>query len=145
VLVVTATCGLYRIADLAGSNPSAQFVYDFGYRACGVPTVAGRYWVQTSTSGHSLVSLDVSDPSHPKEAGNLALPSDALPHWVAHEPGGNRLVITGFGLLSTHLRLADIDPKSGALALESRQIDFDRHWPDGWDGPAMPHGAVFSR
>jgi len=34
---------------------------------------------------------------------------------------------------------------SGALALEPRHIDFDRKWPDGWNGPAMPHGAVFSQ
>ena len=46
VLVVTSGCGLYRITDLAGGNPGAQFVYDFGYRSCGVPAVAGRYWIR---------------------------------------------------------------------------------------------------
>jgi hypothetical protein len=29
--------------------------------------------------------------------------------------------------------------------MDSHQIDFDRQWPDGWNGPAMPHGSLFSR
>jgi hypothetical protein len=144
VLVVTAGCGLYRLTDLAGSDPGAQFVYDLGYRSCGVPTVIGHYWVQASTSGHSIVSLDVSDPSHPVHAGELFLPAGALPHWVSHEPGGNRIAITGFGSLSTRLLFATLDPRSGALKLDRNSIDFTRSWPDGWSGPAMPHGAVFS-
>jgi hypothetical protein len=58
--------------------------------------------------------------------------------------GRHRLVITGFGWLATHALFASVDPKSGALALEPLEIDFDLKWPDGWNGPAMPHGAVFS-
>jgi len=143
VLVGTSNCGLYRIDGLAGTDPVAAFVYDFGYRACAVPVVVGHYWVQTAMSGHALTSLDVMDLSHPVEAGHLILDGDALPHWIAHEPGGNRLVITGFGSLATHALFATIDLTTGALALDRRQIDFDRQWPDGWKGPAMPHGAVF--
>lgn len=145
VLVVTSGCGLYRITDLSGQNPGAQFVYDFGYRSCGVPTVMGHYWVQTAMSGHSLVSVDVSDLSHVKEAGRLTLADDELPHWVSREPGGNRLVITGFGSLSTRVLFARINSRSGSLTLDSHRIDLDRRWPDGWNGPAMPHGSLFSR
>lgn len=145
VLVVTSGCGLYRITDLQGRDPAAQFVYDFGYRSCGVPVVAGRYWIQTGMSGHSLVSVDVSDLSRVKEVGRLTLADDELPHWVSKEPGGNRLVITGFGSLSTHAVFATVIPQSGALTLDPRRIDFDRRWPDGWNGPAMPHGSLFSR
>lgn len=144
VLVVTSNCGLYRLDGLAGTDPSAQFVYDFGYRNCAVPTVVGRYWVQTSMGAHAVTSLDVSDASHPVEAGHLVLRSGALPHWIAHEAKGNRLVITGFGWLTTHVLFASIDRGTGALALDRHQIDFDRQWPDGWHGTAMPHGAVFS-
>lgn len=143
VLVATSNCGLYRLDGLAGENPGALFAYDFGYRSCAVPAVVGHYWIQTAMSGHALVSLDVSDPSHPTDAGRLVLKGDALPHWIASEPGGNRLVITGFGWLATHALFATVDPRSGALALDPREIDFDRKWPDGWNGPAMPHGAVF--
>jgi hypothetical protein len=130
---------------LAGADPSAQFVHDFRFRDCAVPTVVGHYWVQTVMSGHSIQSLDVSDPSHPVEVGHLALKGDALPHWIAREPGGKRLVITGLGWLATHALFATIDLNTGALTLDPHQIDFDRTWPDGWQGPAMPHGALFSR
>lgn len=143
VLVVTAGCGLYRLDGLSGDNPEARFVYDFGFRACGVPTVVGRYWIQTTTSGRQLVSLDVSDPLHPKEAGRLPLGPNDLPHWVSREPDGNRIVITGFGSLSTHALFARLNPGSGALTLAPEQIDFDRRWPDQWNGPAMPHAALF--
>ena len=145
VLVLTYGCGLYRITDLAGDRPGAEFVYDFGYRACGVPAVVGRYWVQPGLSGHSLVSVDVSDPSHVREVSRVTLPDDALPHWTAKEPGGNRIVITGYGALATKALFARVNPKTGALTLEKREIDFQRKWPDGWNGPAMPHGSVFSR
>jgi hypothetical protein len=144
VLVVTAGCGLYRLTGLDGASPAATMVYDFGFRACGVPTVVGHYWIQTSTSGRQLISLDVADPSHPREVGRLVLKGDALPHWVAREPGGNRIVITGFGSLATHALFAEVNLKTGALTLQPRQIDFDRQWPDHWNGPAMPHAATFS-
>lgn len=145
VLVATSGCGLYRISDLAGADPSAQFVYDFGYRSCGVPVVAGKYWIQTAMSGHSLVSVDIRDLSRVKEAGRLTLKDDELPHWVSKEPGGNRIVITGFGSLATYALFASINPQTGALAMDRRRIDFNRRWPDGWNGSAMPHGALFSR
>lgn len=145
VLVVTSGCGLYRMTDLDGENPGAQFLYDFGYRSCGVPAVAGRYWIQTGMSGHSLISVDISDLPHVKEVGRLTLADDELPHWVSKEPGGNRLVVTGFGSLSTYALIAMVDLKSGALRLDPRRIGFTRKWPDGWAGSAMPHGAIFSR
>jgi len=40
---------------------------------------------------------------------------------------------------------ANINLQSGALTLDPHRIDFDRRWPDGWNGPAMPHGSLFSR
>jgi hypothetical protein len=76
-------------------------------------------------SGHSITSLGISDPSHPKEAGHIALKDDALPHWIAHELGSGRLVITGFGWLTTHVLFATIDLNTGALALDPHEINFD--------------------
>lgn len=144
VLVVTGSCGLYRLSGIEGADPSAQFVYDFGSRACGVPTVVGHFWIQATLSSHSLTSLDVSDPARPREVGYLALQSEELPHWVSREPGGNRLVITGYGSLATHALFASVNRRTGALSLDSHNIDFNRRWPDGWKGPAMPHAALFS-
>ena len=55
-----------------------------------------------------------------------------------------QIVVTGYGALATHARFATIDRDTGALTLEPDSIDFTRAWPDGWNGGAIPHGAVFS-
>jgi len=144
VLVKTSRCGLFALNDLTEENPSAQFVYDYGGRGCdGVPFVVGNYYVQATKTEHSIVALDVRDPSHPVEAGRLYLGPAALPHWLSLEPGTNRFVITGYGSIRTSIHFATIDLHTGALALEPYSIDFNRKWPDGWDGPAIPHGTVF--
>lgn len=154
VLVGTFKCGLYRLDGLAGTEPSASLVYDFGGRKCSVPVVAGHYWIEAMESSHSIVSLDISDPSHPAEVGHLALGPNDLPHWLALEPGGDRIVVTGYGGLFYRLLIAQVDTRSGKLSLDQRfreagaaqpGFSFDRRWPDGWQGPAIPHGAVFSR
>jgi hypothetical protein len=144
VLVKTARCGLFVLSGLPGPNPSARFAYDFGGRACdGVPFLAGKFYVQAVRSEHSIVALDVHDPLHPVEAGRLYLGPTALPHWLALDPASNRFVITGYGSLRTSIHFATIDPQTGALALEPNTIEFDRKWPDGWNGPAIPHGTIF--
>jgi len=144
VMVPTFNCGLYRVRNLAGGDPTLEFVYDFGYRTCEVPVVVGNYLVETMESGHAIVSLDVQDPSHPHEVSRILLKPDEYPHWLAIEPGGDRLVITGFGALQTHVLFATIDRNTGHLRLDPESIDFTRAWPDGWHGSAIPHGAVFS-
>lgn len=144
VLVPTFNCGLFLVRNLAGGDPTLQHVYDFGYRTCEVPVVAGDFLVETMQSGHAIVSLDVHDPEHPHEVSRILLPPDEYPHWLALEPGGDRLVITGYGALNTKVRFATIDRRTGKLTLEPATIDFTRAWPDGWRGSAIPHGAVFS-
>lgn len=143
VAVPTFHCGLYLLRNLA-DHPTLQHVYDFGYRVCEVPVVVGDYLVETMQSGHAIVSLDMHDPSHPREVSRILLQPDDAPHWLAIEPGGNRLVITGYGALKTRVLFATIDRETGQLALDSQSLDFTRAWPDGWNGSAIPHGAVFS-
>ncbi|MGB9404215.1 MAG: hypothetical protein WCA98_11795 [Candidatus Acidiferrales bacterium] len=154
VLAGTFNCGLYRIDGLEGTNPSATLVYDFGARTCALPVVAGHFWLEALQSIHCIVSLDVSDPSNPVEVGRITLGPEDLPHWLALEPGGNRVVITGYGKLSTRILIANVDMITGKLSLDEKfreqgsdqpGFSFDRHWPDGWQGMAIPHGAVFSR
>ena len=41
VVIPTFNCGLFLVKDLAGDEPTLQHVYDFGYRTCEVPVVAG--------------------------------------------------------------------------------------------------------
>jgi hypothetical protein len=156
VLVSTFNCGLYRLHGLDTDEPWATFVHDFGQgRYCALPVVAGRYWVHTVPEAQALVSLDVSDPDHPREVGRLTLAPADRPHWIARDPSGTRIVISGGGgTLARRILIATLDPETGALALDDRfrdpgadapGVSFDRAgWPHGETGPAIPHGAVFS-
>jgi hypothetical protein len=159
VLVNTFTCGLYRLHGLEGDSAWAEWVHSSPApeerRFCAVPVVAGRFWIQTSGPEHAVVTLDVSDPSHPREVGRLTLEPDETPHWIALEPNGDRLVITGYQGLESRVLLARLDRHSGALHLDSTftspgaerlGVDLGRaRLPHGPTGPAIPHGAVFSR
>jgi hypothetical protein len=158
VLVNTFTCGLYRLRGLDGDAPSAEPVYSAPWaegRNCAVPVVAGRFWLQTSGVEHAVVALDVSNPSRPREVARLTLPPDQVPHWIALEPAGRRLVITGYRELAPWVLLAELDPATGALELDTTfkvkgtaqaGVFFGRdQWPHGTSGPAVPHGAVFAR
>ncbi|MBW4052473.1 MAG: hypothetical protein HIU85_13610 [Proteobacteria bacterium] len=144
VVVPTFNCGLFLVRKLSSDHPTLQHIYDFGYRTCEVPVVAGHYLVETMQSGHAIVSVDLRDPEHPHIVSRIFLPSDEYPHWIALEPQGDRLVITGYGALATWVRFATINRRTGTLRLERAKIDFTRSWPDGWHGSAVPHGAVFS-
>jgi len=144
IVVPTFNCGLFLVRNPGGNDPTLKHIYDFGYRTCEVPVVAGDFLVETMQSGHAIVSLDLHDAEHPHEAGRILLPADEYPHWLALEPGGDRLAITGYGALNTRVRFATIDRRTGKLALERSSIDFTRSWPDGWQGSAIPHGVVFS-
>lgn len=155
VLVSTFSCGLYRLDGLDTDAPSARFVHAFSGGDCALPVVSGRFWVQTVPEEHALVALDVSDPDHPREAGRLTLAETDGPHWIARDPTGTRIVVSGGGgTLEQRVLVVTLDPASGALALDERFRDagadvpgvtFDRPaWPHGVTGPAIPHGAVFS-
>lgn len=158
VLVNTFTCGLYRLSGLEGDAPRAEVVHSTEWaegRNCAVPVVAGRFWLQTSAAEHSVVTLDLSDSGHPREVARLTLPPDQVPHWIALEPSGQRLVITGYRELASWVLLADLDRATGALKLDPTfkapgatppGVYFGRDdWPHGRTGAAVPHGAVFAR
>ena len=157
-LVNTFTCGLYRLHRRAGDTVSAEWVYSTPAqekRFCAVPVVAGQFWLQTSGPEHSVLSLDISDPGRPREVSRLTFRPDEIPHWIALEPNGDRLAITGYRELESRVLLAQLDRRSGALRLdttfkapgaEQPGVDFARErWPHGPTGRAIPHGAVFSR
>jgi hypothetical protein len=148
VLVNTFNCGLYRLIGLDTEAPRAEFIHDFGTGECALPVIAGRYWVQTDTGLPGLVSLDVSDPSRPRIIDRLKFGDGEEPHWISLAPDGRRIIISsGRKALKSKLMMAWIDPRTGKLALnKSFSVNFDRRtWPHGESGPAIPHGAVFSR
>jgi hypothetical protein len=162
VLVNTFTCGLYRVDGLDGPSASARWVYSSawagefaGKNFCAVPDVVGRFWIQPSGPEHAVISLDVSDPDHPREVSRLVLGDTDAPHWIAAEPDGDRLIVTGYGGLESRALMARIDRATGALRLDAAfttpgavraGVDLGRDvWPHGATGRAIPHGAVFSR
>ena len=158
VLVNTFTCGLYRLTGLEGESPQAEWVYSSPWEQgqnCAVPAVVGRFWLQTSGVEHAVVTLDVSQPAQPREVARLSLAPDQVPHWIALEPSGDRLVITGYRGLASWVLVAGLDRTTGKLEMDTTLktpgtsqggINFGRdQWPHGVTGAAAPHGAVFSR
>jgi hypothetical protein len=156
VVVSSFNCGLFLLSGLDGPAAAAKLIHALGDGGeCALPVVAGRYWVATDTKA-GLISFDMTDPAHPREAHRLALPGGQQPHWIALAPDGRRIVISGGkGPLETRVLIARIDPKSGRLSIDPRfrdpgasepGVSFDRAaWPHGATGKALPHGAVFSR
>ena len=153
VVVSTLNCGLYRIDKLETEEPSAALLHTFDDQRCDMPVVSGRYWVQTLSTTNALVVLDMSDAARPMEISRLDLGADNRPHWVSLEPGGNRIVVTGYRDMQHRVLMLRIDPGTGHLSVDSAfredgasepGLDFNRAtWPHGATGPARPHGALF--
>jgi hypothetical protein len=149
VLVNTFTCGLYRLQGLTGAVATAEWVYSTPWKErpfCAVPVVAGRFWIQTSGPEQAVISLDVSDPGHPREVARLTLGPGEVPHWIALERNGDRLVITGYEAIESRVLLARIGRGTGALRLDTEfkpsgavrpGVEFEREqWPHGSTGRA---------
>ena len=160
VMVTTFRCGLYVLTQLDGA-PVATLARSFPWSAvagedtdCNVPVRFGRFWFQPVGTTGSVVSLDVSRPEKPVIVDELPFGVDARPHWLALEPGGRRMAMTGGGTLAGGVYLIDVNPETGKLTLVGDLpasgsripgIRFDRaEWPHGKTGPAFAHGAVFS-
>ena len=157
VLVGTFSCGLFRVKDIPGASPSAEMVHSFPggdspHTICSVPVVVGHYWIQTVAALPGLIALDVSHPEKPVEVSRLKLDSRfMMPHWLAADRQGDRLVITGDE--QSCVLVAHFDPNNGALSLDQSfrepganqlGISFDRQdWPHGKGGRALVHGALF--
>ena len=161
VLVNTSECGLYRLTALDTDRPSAQLVYTGSYDPslrfglCALTVVTGHFLLEASGGERAVISLDVSDPEHPREVGRLSLGNNELPHWISLEPSGHRLVITGNGDLRGRILVARVDERTGALAMDSSfrtpggtrpGVDLGVLPIPGRDTVlAIPHGVVFSR
>ena len=158
VLVSTFNCGLYLMEGLEGEAPAGRLVATFPKKKdtyCAIPVIAGHYYLVTVPAWSAVVSLDISDPAHPREVSRVSLDSADVPHWIAISPDHRRVVLTGYGDLVHRILILDFDPVTGALALDERfrepgapapgfRMD-DKTWPHGGTAKAVPHGAVFSR
>ena len=158
VLVSTFNCGLYLMENLAGERPSARLVATFPRKAgtyCAVPVVAGHYYLVTVPAWSAVVSLDIADPSAPREVSRVRFGEDDVPHWISIAPDHRRVVVTGYKGLQHRVEIVKFDPATGRLAIDDRfreagatvpgfRMD-DKTWPHGGTAKGIPHGAVFSR
>ncbi len=158
VLVSTFNCGLYLLSDLDGAAPSGRLVASFPMKEhthCAIPVVAGSYYLVTVPAWSAVVSLDISDPAHPREVSRATLGPDDIPHWIALSPDQRRVVVTGYGAMRNRVVLLQFDPHTGMLAVDTRfrepgsttpgYLMSGKTWPHGGSAAGIPHGAVFSR
>jgi hypothetical protein len=103
---------------------------------------------------NAVVTLDVSDPAHPREVARLDTGDDFAPHWMAKDPRSNRLILGAENGGENRMLMLRIDPATGALHWDERLrakngipgIDFRRTtWPHGESGEAFGHAALFQR
>jgi hypothetical protein len=156
LIVTTFNCGIYLVQGVETDDPQIQHTYTLPREneECSLPVLAGRYWVQTVDHSHSIVVFDMTDPAEPVIVDELTFDGLTEPHWISLEPGGNRIVLTGYKDMSGYVMLLRIDPATGKLSVikgfgesgvfpgvNMNQSD----WPHGATGRAVPHGAVFSR
>lgn len=147
VLVSTFNCGLYLLEGLEGDAPSGRMVASFPRKEdtyCAIPVVTGNHYLVTVPSYPAVVSLDISDPTQPREVGRVMFPESDVPHWIALEPNTRRVVVTGYGTLAGRVVMATFDSATGALALDARFREEGATEP-GIRLAGRPHGAVFAR
>jgi hypothetical protein len=156
LLLNTYYCGFYRIAGLDLPEPTVELVHTMREPrriGCSVPLVRGKFWVMPIAYAHTIVTLDVSDPAHPMEVSAFPTDSSFFPHWVAADPGSDRLVVSEQGDGPPRILMVRLDPATGRLSWDerfqeadstARGVSFSRaRWPNGLTGHAMPHGALF--
>lgn len=158
VLVSTFSCGLYLMEGLESASPSARFVSSFPQKSdtyCAIPVIAGHYYLVTVPALSAVVSLDISDPTAPREVSRVTLGPDDVPHWISISPDLRRVVITGYANLQHRVVIARFDSTTGRLTIDDRfreegatepgfRMD-NKTWPHGGNAKGRPHGAVFSR
>lgn len=147
VMFGTFTCGLYRLTEIA-TAPKAEFVSSYPGKWCAVPVVVGNFWVWTIPALHAVVSLDVSNSAKPREVSRLVLGDSVMPHWMARDESGTRLVVNSGSGEDPRVYLLRIDPATGALSRDSELpvLEMSKvEVPGLGEVVAKPHGSVFAR
>jgi hypothetical protein len=163
VLMNAFGCGFYWLSGIASSRPVLDHVYtiqtpepprpDASRGACSIPTVVGKYWVMPVGRAHTIVVLDVSDPSAPREVSRLDTPSDFNPHWSAKDIRSDRIIVGAELGGEQGMYMLLFDERSGRLAFDpafrsadgrAGYIDLERQqWQHGPSGAAWAHAALF--
>jgi hypothetical protein len=159
ILLNAYGCGFYRVNGVEISAPTIQHVYTIDVPpqqlgSCGVPVVVGPYWVMTVGRAHLLVALDIRDPAHPVEVSRLAADTIFRPHWLAKDPGSDRIIVGAENGGENRMLMARIDAATGRLSWDESfrsadgqlGVSFQREaWPHGRTGEAFGHAALFRR
>lgn len=145
--VATFNCGLFRLKDVTSDAPKAELVHDFGGQSCALSVLMDQYWIQ-AVEPRYVTTLDISNPAQPREVARLELEPKDDPHWLAREPQGRRIVITGGNPVKTEglfgrILIATVD-SGGRIKLDPRLKDPATGKPGIHLNQASPHGAVFS-
>ena len=163
VLFNSYGCGFYHLTDIAADTPRVTNVFTFkaddpvkagDYRgACGIPIVVDeKFWLMPVAREQAVVTLDISDPTHPRESSRLVIPGFP-PHWLAKDAQSDRLVLGAETGREEGMFILLLDPKTGQVHLDPRiksprgrvgYIDLeDQIWPHGDTGSARAHAGLF--
>ncbi len=156
-------CAFYRLSAIDTEAPQLETLFALDTPApdtapgsirgaCGIPVVVGNYWINPVGALHSVLVLDVSNPSTPRELFRLNTPDTFNPHWLARDPNSNRLILgaeyggeDGFFVLRIDEATGELsfdsafqsDGQAGYLSLKQER------WPHGASGHAWGHAALF--
>jgi len=159
VLLNAYGCGFFRVTGIGGKAAEIRHVYTIdvppdNLDSCGVPVIVGPYWVMSVGGANLLVTLDVRNPAAPVEVSRLFADSVFRPHWLAMDPGSNRIIVGAENGGENRMLMARIDVVTGRLSWDDtfrssdgvRGISFRRdQWPHGQTGEAFGHAALFRR
>ncbi len=156
-------CTFYRLSEIDSSAPRLETFFALATPpadakkgdirgACGIPVVFGHYWINPVGKLHSVVVLDIADPSNPREVFRLTTPDTFNPHWLARDPNSNRLILGAeLGGEDGYFMLR-FDEQTGALRFDPAfrgdgQAGYislkQTTWPHGASGAAWGHAALF--
>jgi hypothetical protein len=164
---------LYGSDSVTTPTPVFQLVFDFGAGALGggmAITPDDRFLVEALAGANRVISLDVSDPWHPKPVSAVRLDRDPLepakpraggPYALAMSADGTRIAVSDYAIDAPGLvqdgdhrvYMLRLDPATGRLRIDGAFQDertgevgvaFDRPgWPHGETGAARPAGLLF--
>lgn len=163
ILMNSFGCGFYRLSGIASGLPRLDNVYTIqtpepprpgaSRGACSIPTIAGKYWVMPVGRAHTIVVLDVSNPSAPREVSRLDTATDFNPHWSAKDPLSDRIIVGAELGGEQGMYMLMFDERSGKLRFDPSfrsasgkigYIDLEgQQWQHGASGAAWAHAALF--
>ena len=108
---------------------------------------------ESHTRRVALDGIKTCHPAEPQLATVRQLPDGFSPHWLAAEPGGNRIVLTGYDSLADRVVLLRWDERVETISVIEDFGETDgvlsgfrtdrRIWPHGKNGSATAHAVLF--